>query len=819
MKIGYDLIDSFFKGYKSDKDNGIQAFTAEHFAVSALKQLQGQGIEIDNKAFDALDNIIKERPYIKSNGLMADKDTAEIADFNYITSNVLYSLIKYTIDNNGLPVMFISSSLNEIFNLMDNYSCECLICYDYIKIAKSTDTILGQILRNYGVCDGIPSFKVMRLRQRIKEQSHTEVSEVDKSTAYDQYVQQQAQAQQKAQNRQSINIQSANTAQNNQSEEVPLETLQNVIIEMEKQHMIFSIDGSTFETDPVIGRTKEINLIAEKMLKKKRANVVLLGEAGVGKTEIVNGLAYRLYNGLIDGENKNKYAIYGMSVMDLMSGTKFRGELEAKLQCIVNTLTELSKHQPVILFIDEIHLIVGTGAGGDNGADISNLLKPMLSEGKVRVIGSTTYEEYNNISQDKALNRRFSTISVDEPTQEETIQILSGIKPEYERYFNIRISDTSIQQIVSLCGTYIKDKFFPDKAIEAMDSIMAYCKFNRKSIVGNEDIVHTISEISKIDISRVQTSNNKVTDLKDLLKQQVFGQDTAIEKMVNIVRTYKAGFNDENKPIANVLFMGTTGTGKTELSKQLAEKLGIKFIRFDMSEYSEEYTVSKLIGSPAGYVGHDEGGLLTEAISKTPHCVLLLDEIEKAHSKIFNTLLQVMDYGTLTDARGKRVDFTNVIIIMTSNVGVTEKATGSIGFSSSKSDEKEAIAIKTLSNVFPMEFIGRLDEVVQFNNITKEIAIKVIDKEMGKIQAKANKKGYTVSITNDVMEYLIDESNIDKLGARNIGKLITKHITPVVVDYVLSNQTNKNIIISLTDTGKIIADTGKTTLIKEAVTA
>jgi ATP-dependent Clp protease ATP-binding subunit ClpA len=787
--MGYDFVDCLVKALDSTKsEKGVQILSVEHIAREAIRTITEEGFEVDSQIIDILDSIIADMPYIKESvvGIIEGK-TASVDDYGSIgdirPGSFLHSILCFLTEHYELPVTPISKYVSQLFdtwndNIRDNY----VICADLVKAIKFySETTVGELFRQSGILENTNQLTWSRIRKRVMQESNDSLDSNNEDTDIEEDDEQQN-TQSKSQNMDT-------------SDTIPENLLLNEIEKMKNQlFMISEIKGSDFTSDPVIGRNKEVGLIAEKMLKRKRSNVVLLGDAGVGKTEIVNGLAYRIANGLIGGNISSDYLIYSMDVVDLMAGTRFRGELEAKLQMLSRILCELSNYHNIILFMDEIHLITGTGASGESSADIANLLKPMLTSGKVKIIGSTTFEEFNNIKKDKALNRRFETITIDEPSKSDTIEILKGVKPEYEKHFGLDVKDEILDKIVDLSDAYIKDKFFPDKAMEALDSTMAYCKFNSIPTVTEDAVVHTISEMSRIDISRIKTDKAQVKELDSTIKSSLFGQDKAVDKMVRIIKTYKAGFNDENKPIANVLFCGKTGTGKTELSKLLAENMDMKLQRFDMSEYAEEYTISKFIGSPAGYVGHNEGGLLTEAISKTPHCVLLLDEIEKAHPKIMSILLQVMDYGCLTDSSGKKVDFTNVIIIMTSNAGVNYKATKSIGFGSSV-ELGETDDLKSIEGVFAPEFLGRLDEIIKFNDINNEIATKVIDKELNKIKAKAEKNGYEVQVSDNVKEEILKRSNIKKLGARNIGKEVQKSITPLVVDYVLSDNENKTIEI------------------------
>lgn len=778
MKIGYDLMGCILNSLNNScTAKGVQVVSLEHIAYYCIEEMEKYGFSFNSLLKEQIREMKDSIPYINTKGLVDYK--GDISDYSHLRKNVVFGLIVSSYKLYQCQCPPISNKVVSLFdNFKDGYTS--LICFDVIK-AISKDTTVGKLLDHYKIFDNIKSLDIMKVRKEILLESNVHIygsnQELEDDIMYDDAMEEEE--------------------EDGEEEEIPKETILTEVQKMVKGGLVTRIDGNMFEVDPVIGREREINLIAEKMLKKKRSNVVMLGEPGTGKTEIVNGLAYRIAKGLIGGSFDTNYDVYSLSIMDLTAGTAYRGELEAKLQYIVNVLTELSKHQKVILFIDEIHLIVGTGASGNSSSDIANLLKPVLTTGNIKIIGSTTFEEYNKILKDKALDRRFESITIKEPNKEETLQILKGIAPQYEKHFDIKINDDILDDIVELSSNYIKDKFFPDKAIEALDSTLAYCKFNNKP-ADKDAVVHTISEISKIDISRVTTDKSSVADLKTKIEESLFGQEQAVNNMVKVIKTYKAGFNDENKPIANLLYCGKTGTGKTELCKIVAQQMGLKLIRFDMSEYAEEYTISKLIGSPAGYVGHDEGGLLTEAISKEPHSILLLDEIEKAHPKIFNLLLQIMDYGALTDSNGKKVDFTNVIIVMTSNAGISERKTTNIGFGATSNIECSN-NVNELAKTFPMEFLGRLDNIIKFNGITKDIALKVIDKELSKVCAKASKKGYTVEIGDSAREKILENSDIEKLGARNICKEVQKSIVSLVVDYIIEEGRPKEITIDLND--------------------
>ena len=472
------------------------------------------------------------------------------------------------------------------------------------------------------------------------------------------------------------------------------------------------------KVDKVVGRKKEIERLIQILSRRNKNNPLLVGESGVGKTAIAEGLAYLISNKNVPSIIENT-TVYSLDIAALIAGTKYRGDFEKRLK---NVLNFLSKEDNPILFIDEIHTIIGAGSASGGSLDVSNLLKPALGKGQIRCIGSTTFQEYRGIfNQNQALSRRFQKIDVTEPSYDECEEILNGIKDIYESYHDVKYTDESIKSAVELSSKYINDRFLPDKAIDVIDETGALLNINRKNTksikVTKKHIEMTISKITKIPEESISVSDKKnLRNIEENLKRVIFGQDQAVETLSNAIKLSRVGLRDENKTIGSFLFTGPTGVGKTEISKQLAEIMGIDLVRFDMSEYMERHTVSRLIGAPPGYVGFDQGGLLTEAIVKTPHCVLLLDEIEKAHPDIFNILLQVMDAGVLTDNNGRKSDFRNVILIMTTNIGAELLSKRSIGFSETSN---ETDAMNSLNKLFSPEFRNRLDETIQFNYLDK----------------------------------------------------------------------------------------------------
>jgi len=529
--------------------------------------------------------------------------------------------------------------------------------------------------------------------------------------------------------------------------------------------------------DDVIGREREIERLIQILARRKKNNPVLVGEAGVGKSAIVEGLAKKIAKGDVPKFLKNK-KIYSLDISSLVAGTKYRGEFEKRLK---NILEELKKEKEPILFIDEIHMIVGAGAAGDSKMDVANILKPALASGEIRCIGATTYEEYKNyFEKDKALNRRFQKIDIKEPSVDDTIKILNGLKSRYEEFHNIKYSKEAIKSAAILAKKYLKDKFLPDSAIDLIDEAGAKYKLKGKKLITKSDIESVVASMANIPKESASVNEiEKLKTLKDKLKSKIYGQDKAIEELVRVIKRKKAGLSREDKPIGNFLFVGPTGVGKTELAKMLAKYLGINFIKFDMSEYQEKHSVSKLIGSPPGYVGYEKGGLLTETIRKNPHSVLLLDEIEKAHPDIVQVLLQVMDSAVLTDNDGRKADFRNVIIIMTSNLGIGEGNTP--GFMQEFSEFKE----EAIERFFAPEFLNRLDAIVKFKPLSKEQVLLVVDKFIDELKDKLAKKKVKLTITKRAKEALAKRGYTPKLGARPLARVIDEEIVEKLSDELL----------------------------------
>ena len=548
--------------------------------------------------------------------------------------------------------------------------------------------------------------------------------------------------------------------------------------------------------DKVIGRKKEIERLIQILSRRNKNNPLLVGESGVGKTAIAEGLAYLIATGDTPDIIKDS-VVYSLDIAGLIAGTKYRGDFEKRLKGVLNFL---SKEDKPILFIDEIHTIIGAGSASGSSLDVSNLLKPALGKGQIRCIGSTTFQEYRGIfNQNQALSRRFQKIDVVEPSFDECEEILKGIVDVYEEYHDVSYSEESIKSAVELSSKYINDRFLPDKAIDVIDETGAFKNINRrnkKSIkITKDDIEMTISKITKIPEQSISSSDKKnLKNIEENLKRVIFGQDKAVETLSNAIKLSRVGLRDENKTIGSFLFTGPTGVGKTEISKQLSNILGIELIRFDMSEYMERHTVSRLIGAPPGYVGFDQGGLLTEAIVKTPHCVLLLDEIEKAHPDIFNILLQVMDAGVLTDNNGRKSDFRNVILIMTTNIGAELLSKRNIGFNETSN---ETDAMNSLNKLFSPEFRNRLDETIQFSYLDKKVILSIVDKFLTKLQAQLDKRNVEVVVSKKVIEWIAENGYDKEMGARPMERFISQNIKKPLVDKLLFGNLKSGGVIKL----------------------
>ncbi|WKV51298.1 ATP-dependent Clp protease ATP-binding subunit ClpA [Dickeya fangzhongdai] len=536
--------------------------------------------------------------------------------------------------------------------------------------------------------------------------------------------------------------------------------------------------------DPLIGRDSELERTIQVLCRRRKNNPLLVGESGVGKTAIAEGLAWRIVQGDVP-EVMADCTLYSLDIGSLLAGTKYRGDFEKRFKSL---LKQLEQDQSSILFIDEIHTIIGAGAASGGQVDAANLIKPLLSSGKIRVIGSTTYQEFSNIfEKDRALARRFQKIDITEPSVEETVQIINGLKPKYEAHHDVRYTAKAIRAAVELAVKYINDRHLPDKAIDVIDEAGARCRLlpasKRKKTVNVADIEAVVARIARIPEKTVSASDRDVLrNLGDRLKMLVFGQDKAIEALTEAIKMSRAGLGHERKPVGSFLFAGPTGVGKTEVTVQLAKALDIELLRFDMSEYMERHTVSRLIGAPPGYVGYDQGGLLTDAVIKHPHSVLLLDEIEKAHPDVFNLLLQVMDNGTLTDNNGRKADFRNVIVVMTTNAGVRETQRKSIGLIQ---QDNSSDAMEEIKKVFTPEFRNRLDGIIWFNHLSAEVIQQVVDKFIVELQAQLDAKGVSLEVSEEARNWLAEKGYDKAMGARPMARVIQENLKKPLANELL----------------------------------
>ncbi len=552
------------------------------------------------------------------------------------------------------------------------------------------------------------------------------------------------------------------------------------------------------ELDPLIGREDILERTMQVLSRRLKNNPVHVGEPGVGKTAITEGLAQRIVAGAVPQSLKNA-KIYRLDMGGLIAGTRFRGDFEERLKRVI---AELQKQEKVILFIDEIHTIVGAGAVSGGSMDASNILKPVLADGKIRCIGTTTYDEYRKyFEKDGALSRRFQKIDIHEPSHEDTIKILKGIKSRYEEHHNVINTDDALAQAVELSARYITERKLPDKAIDVIDETGAfarmYARDEENPTITAHQIEQMIAKMARIPERTVSASETaKLQYLEDEISMHIFGQDMAVQKVIEAIKRSRAGFRETEKPIASFLFVGPTGVGKTELARQLAFIMGIELIRFDMSEYQEKHTVARLIGAPPGYVGYEEGGQLTEAVRKHPYCVLLLDEIEKAHPDVFNALLQIMDYATLTDNTGRKADFRNTIIIMTSNAGVREMNKKVLGFEVATYN-LDAVN-KELERLFAPEFRNRLDAIVYFNGLNKDMMRRIVIKKLDEFSKQLQEKHVELVCTDACIDWLSDKAYSPVFGAREVARVIQEHIKSFFVDAVLFG--------ALKNGGRAIAD-------------
>lgn len=560
---------------------------------------------------------------------------------------------------------------------------------------------------------------------------------------------------------------------------------------MSWRSLVTNVNEEVGKHNPLIGRTEELDRIMQILCRRDKNNPILIGEPGVGKTAIVYGLVERM----IKGECPKRLCgckVYMMDMGSMIAGTQYRGEFEKKLKLV---LEGARKEGNTIIYIDEIHSIMGAGKISDGSLDASNMLKPYLEGGDIRFIGTTTYEEYNkHMAGSVGITRRFQQVDIAEPSVEDTIKIMLGLKQGYEKYHGIVIKNDIIDYAVRACAQHIPDRRFPDKAIDIIDEAGAYLELhpkNRQTQYLDKAIVNMVmSKLCKIDAEVMKTEDNSLlATLKARMQSRVFGQDEAVGQVVEAVQMSKAGLIDSDKPLASLLFVGPTGVGKTEVARSLADELGVELVRFDMSEYAEKHAVAKLIGSPAGYVGYEDGGLLTDAIRKKPNCVLLFDEIEKAHSDIYNILLQVMDYAKLTDNRGRQADFHNVVIIMTSNAGAQYASQASVGFLGGVS--KGEAMMKQVKKSFKPEFINRLSATVVFHDMSHDMATRILHKKLAQLQQKLAAKNVTIDIEGNAEEWLLAKGFTTEYGAREMDRVIARYLKPLLMHEILFGSLKK----------------------------
>ncbi|WP_413873257.1 ATP-dependent Clp protease ATP-binding subunit ClpA [Albidovulum sp.] len=548
------------------------------------------------------------------------------------------------------------------------------------------------------------------------------------------------------------------------------------------------------DIDPLIGREAEIERCIQVLCRRRKNNPLLVGDPGVGKTAIAEGLALKIVRGETPDILKGA-TIFSLDMGALLAGTRYRGDFEERLKAVVK---ELEDHPDAILFIDEIHTVIGAGATSGGAMDASNLLKPALQGGKLRCMGSTTYKEFRqHFEKDRALSRRFQKIDVNEPSVEDTIKILMGLKPYFEKHHDLRYTQDAIKSAVELSARYIHDRKLPDKAIDVIDEAGAaqhlVAESKRRKTIGPKEIEAVVAKIARIPPRNVSKDDAEVLrDLEKTLKRVVFGQDKAIEALSSAIKLARAGLREPEKPIGNYLFAGPTGVGKTEVAKQLADSLGVELLRFDMSEYMEKHAVSRLIGAPPGYVGFDQGGMLTDGVDQHPHCVLLLDEIEKAHPDVYNILLQVMDHGKLTDHNGRQVDFRNVILILTTNAGAADMARAAIGFGRDRREGEDTAAIERM---FTPEFRNRLDAVISFAPLSREVILQVVDKFVLQLEAQLMDRHVHIELSPEAANWLAEKGYDDKMGARPLGRAIQEHIKKPLAEELLFGKLTKGGVV------------------------
>ena len=553
--------------------------------------------------------------------------------------------------------------------------------------------------------------------------------------------------------------------------------------------------------DPLIGRSEEVERVIQILARRSKNNPLLVGESGVGKTAIAEGLAKLIIDRKVP-ELIEDCCIYSLDMGALLAGTKYRGDFEERLEQV---LKELDEDKNAILFIDEIHTIIGAGATSGGVMDASNLLKPSLAKGGLKFVGSTTYKEFRGIfEKDRALSRRFQKVDVSEPSVDETYSILKGLKSRFEEHHKIRYTDNALKAAAELSSKHINEKFLPDKAIDVVDEAGAkqslLPKSKKKKTISETDVEKIVASMARIPVKTVSSSDKvSLEKLEENLKRVIFGQNEAIETLGSTIKLARAGLRTEGKPVGSFLFSGPTGVGKTEVSKQLASIMGIEFVRFDMSEYMERHTVSRLIGAPPGYVGYDQGGLLTESVTKHPHSVILLDEIEKAHPEVFNILLQVMDHGSLTDNNGRKADFRNAVVIMTTNAGAQDMSRASMGF---QSQDHSSDASEMIKKTFSPEFRNRLDGIIQFNPLPLEVIKTVVDKFLVELQVQLDEQKVQIEVSDKAREWLVENGYDKNMGARPMQRLIQDTIKKELAEQILFGDLSKNGGIAYVDLKK-----------------
>ena len=564
--------------------------------------------------------------------------------------------------------------------------------------------------------------------------------------------------------------------------------------------------------DPLIGREEELQRTVQVLSRRRKNNPIFVGDPGVGKTAMAEGLALMVVEGNVPKEFINA-EIYGLDMGSLLAGTKYRGDFEARLKGV---LADLKKNRDAILFVDEIHTIVGAGSVSGGSMDASNILKPLLQSGEIRCIGSTTFEEYkNHFEKDRALSRRFQKIEISEPTVEETIAILKGLKPHYEEFHGVNYTHFALKAAAELSERHITDRYLPDKAIDVMDEAGALYKLSGRPRKGDRikvaDIEKVVARMARIPARRLSVSDRaRLQNLEEELSSVVFGQDEAVNALAKSIKRSRAGMRQVGRPVGSFLLTGPTGVGKTELARQLAQVLGIGFLRFDMSEYMEKHAVARLIGAPPGYVGFDQGGLLTEGVRKKPHCVVLFDEIEKAHPDVFNILLQVMDYATLTDNNGRKADFRHVILLMTSNAGAREMAKGAIGFQRNEDSDRSDGAVRAIEKLFTPEFRNRLDSIVTFKALKQPVMEMIVDKFVRELNDQLQDRRVVVALTDKARARLAELGHDPAMGARPMGRVIQTEIKDMIADELLFGNLTKGGVVTVDLAGKRRKKGGKT---------